>query len=63
MKSFFVALIEADSHPDENDGQRFVKAINEFKEAGKTIGEVTYYRVLEERQYRRAEKEFKAQVK
>lgn len=63
MKSFFVALIEADTHCEENEGKRFVAAMNEFKEAGKAIGNVTYYQVRDERQYRKAEKEFKAQVR
>ena len=62
MKSFFVALIEVDSHPEENEGKTFVRTMNEFKEAGKAIGNVTYYRVLEESQYRKAENEFKKQV-
>lgn len=62
MKNFYVALIEVDSHPEENEGQAFVRTMNEFKEASKKIGNVTYYRVIEEKQYRKAEKEFKAQV-
>ena len=62
MKNFYVALIEADNNPEENEGQAFVKAMNDLKETGKKIGNVTYYRVADEKQYRKAEKDFKAQV-
>jgi hypothetical protein len=62
MRSFFIALIEVDSHPGEYEGRAYVKAMHDFKEAGQKIGNVTYYRVTEESQYRKAEKEFKAQV-
>jgi len=62
MKSFFVALIEVDSNPEENEGRAFVKAMTEFKEAGKAIGNVTYYQVKDEKQYRTAERDFAKQV-
>jgi hypothetical protein len=62
MKSFYVALIEVEQKVEEVQGKRFVAAMNEFKASGEDIGNVTYYQVRDEHQYRKAEKEFKAQV-
>lgn len=59
MKNFYVALIEVDT---EKAGLPFVAAMNDLKTEGKRIGNVTYYQVKHEEQYRKVEKEFKAQV-
>ena len=63
MKYFYVALIESNAEVKEAEGKRFVAAMNELKEAGKQIGNVTYYQVKDEQQYRKAEHDFKKQVK
>jgi hypothetical protein len=59
MKNFYVALIEIDA---DKAGLPIVAAMNDLKTEGKKVGNVTYYQVKDERQYRKAEKEFKAQV-
>lgn len=60
MKNFYVALIEID--PELADWQ-VVNAMQALKEEGQKVGNVTYYQVKHEAQYRKAEKEFKAQVR
>jgi len=60
MKNFYVALIEVET---EKAGLPFFAAMNDLKIEGKKIGNVTYYQVKHEAQYRKAEKEFKAQVR
>ena len=56
---FYVALIEI--NPELADWQ-VVNAMQALKEEGLKVGNVTYYQVKHEAQYRKAEKEFKAQV-
>ena len=63
MKLFYVALIEFEQKVEEHQGKRIVAAMNELKTAGKDVGNVTYYQVVNEGQYRKAEREFKQQVK
>jgi hypothetical protein len=64
MRNFYVALIEIETDGiTETHGSRFVGAMNRLKHTAEGIGNVTYYQVKDERQYRKAEKEFKAQVR
>ena len=58
MKNFYVALIEVET---EKAGLPFVAAMNDLKTEGKKIGNVTYYQVKDEKQYRTAERDFAAQ--
>ena len=57
---FYVALIEID--PELADWQ-VVNAMQALKEEGQKVGNVTYYQVKDEKQYRTAERDFAAQVK
>ena len=57
---FYVALIEVET---EKAGLPFVAAMNDLNTEGKKIGNVTYYQVKDEKQYRTAERDFAAQVK
>jgi len=60
MKNFYVALIEVET---EKAGLPFVAAMHDLKTEGKKIGNVTYYQVKDEKQYRTAERDFAKQVK
>ena len=60
---FYVGLIEVDQHVGESEGQRFVSAMNELKAVGDLIGSVTYFKVSNEKEYRKAERELKLRVK
>jgi len=57
---FYVALIEI--NPELADWQ-VVNAMQALKEEGQKVGNVTYYEVKHEAQYRTAERDFAAQVK
>jgi hypothetical protein len=56
---FYVALIEI--NPELADWQ-VVNAMQALKEEGKKVGNVTYYEVKDEKQYRTAERDFAKQV-
>ena len=60
---FYIGLIEIDQHVEESEGQRFVNAMNELKAASDAIGKATYFKVSNEKEYRKAEGELKSRVK
>lgn len=62
--NYYFAMLEIQNigHTDKQY-QRLVDTMNELKAAAAPIGKCTYYQVALEAQYRKAEKEIKAQVK
>ena len=59
IRVFYVTLIEVEKSVTEEQGKRFVTAMNEFKASGDAIGKVTYFGVGNESEYRKAERELK----
>jgi hypothetical protein len=58
-KNFYFAMIEVDTEITEDQGKRFVSAMNEFKASPGKYGKVTYVQVARESEYRRVEQEIK----
>jgi len=63
IRVFYVALIEVEKSVTEEQGKRFVAAMNELKASGDVIGNVTYFEVSNESEFRKAEQELKAGAK
>lgn len=63
-KNYYLAMMEVDTDKlTEGTGTRIAAAMEELKSSFAGYGEVTYYNVASEEQYRKAEHELKSQAK